>query len=632
MAPSKNPKLGEADEFTHTIHSYLASIGRPWKKLPMLGGVKLPLQFFYQRVVSLGGCHLVNHNKRWGSIAKEMRVPKTCTNPSFILKRAYLYFLYEYEGEQHPSFDRSIPIDIAPSSLPHTTYQPAQVVARPAAPHRPTSVAAVQRSSHSGRGAHRGDKREKIGKSEKAAHRSEKAAQKAERRADKAGDATRGAPSSHTSAEEKTVTAMLQQLAAERSRPIRVPEEYEVAAKRKVLMSLQCGIQTEVDWALSAMASLAYTDTPYTFDGDDRALDILLYVALQPFKHTLSSLFEVSFILRGLEVDDNSGEIEEHLERLREHIARNPPSVLPPFFDENDMSRVGVACTIIRNLSMKPDNASYLGKSWVRMLDLLSISCYLPAAAAASLVEAVTSGMGDAFTRLAAMHDDKAPSVPAHVSTSNHLSTKEFDDGSEFLKACLLVCNKLRYGISMGTLSPAHAQSSVGDIATLRVAILYLYASCLRLASKDAAKGAWTEEWEALFIEAVMEEEYVSVAVWSEEKGKFALSRALSALQALWLVTLHHGEISAKVGDSLDMMRAISSRVFHIAKAEPGSITVPTAVLLNLLKQSRLRHIVHDYESELLEMLGSAQTKECAGLILYFSNTKPVGEVQKDGK
>jgi len=71
--------------------------GTPFVKVPTVGMKALDLYTLYQEVSTRGGMHEVVKKKLWKSVAKTLKLPTTCTDYGFRLRRHYERYLLAYE-------------------------------------------------------------------------------------------------------------------------------------------------------------------------------------------------------------------------------------------------------------------------------------------------------------------------------------------------------------------------------------------------------------------------------------------------------------------------------------------------------------------------------------------------------
>ena len=71
--------------------------GTPFVKVPTVGMKTLDLMTLYQEVSTRGGMHEVVKKKLWKSVAQTLKLPTTCTDYGFRLRRHYERYLLAYE-------------------------------------------------------------------------------------------------------------------------------------------------------------------------------------------------------------------------------------------------------------------------------------------------------------------------------------------------------------------------------------------------------------------------------------------------------------------------------------------------------------------------------------------------------
>ncbi|KAK9803900.1 hypothetical protein WJX72_003210 [[Myrmecia] bisecta] len=82
--------------FQSTLQSVHLTLGIQ-EKVPRVGGRELDLYQLYRNVCSLGGCAQVIARKQWRDAAESFHFPETITSVSYVLRKAYMNFLWDYE-------------------------------------------------------------------------------------------------------------------------------------------------------------------------------------------------------------------------------------------------------------------------------------------------------------------------------------------------------------------------------------------------------------------------------------------------------------------------------------------------------------------------------------------------------
>lgn len=89
---SADPQL-----FHKTLNDLYSELGIKVSKFMKLGGQELNLHLLYKRVTSRGGSVQVIKEKQWRDVGDAFQLPKTITSVSFVLKRGYMQYLWDYE-------------------------------------------------------------------------------------------------------------------------------------------------------------------------------------------------------------------------------------------------------------------------------------------------------------------------------------------------------------------------------------------------------------------------------------------------------------------------------------------------------------------------------------------------------
>jgi hypothetical protein len=89
--------IADPELFQRTLHDLYAVLGIKISKVMRLGGQELNLHLLYQRVTEEGGALQVIKGKHWRDVGDVFKLPKTITSVSFVLKRGYMQYLWDYE-------------------------------------------------------------------------------------------------------------------------------------------------------------------------------------------------------------------------------------------------------------------------------------------------------------------------------------------------------------------------------------------------------------------------------------------------------------------------------------------------------------------------------------------------------
>jgi len=94
----------ERRQFTQEIHKFMAEVGKPLSKIPIMGYKELDLYQLYKEVIAHGGFNEVVKNVgTWSKIWKRLgNFDPSITDSSFRLKKNYERYLLEYEYKCFP--------------------------------------------------------------------------------------------------------------------------------------------------------------------------------------------------------------------------------------------------------------------------------------------------------------------------------------------------------------------------------------------------------------------------------------------------------------------------------------------------------------------------------------------------
>ncbi|GMH45672.1 hypothetical protein BSKO_13635 [Bryopsis sp. KO-2023] len=86
-----------ASIFEDTLREVCGALGISDDRVPRIGGRDLNLHLLYKMVTSFGGCREVIRKKLWKEVSEPFNLPPTITSVSFVLRKAYITFLWDYE-------------------------------------------------------------------------------------------------------------------------------------------------------------------------------------------------------------------------------------------------------------------------------------------------------------------------------------------------------------------------------------------------------------------------------------------------------------------------------------------------------------------------------------------------------
>jgi len=100
----------ERRRFTQDVHRFMAEIGKPLTKIPIMGYKELDLYQLFKEVISYGGFNEVVKNVgTWSKIWKRLsNFDPSITDSSFRLKKNYERYLLEYELHSFPEHRKQI--------------------------------------------------------------------------------------------------------------------------------------------------------------------------------------------------------------------------------------------------------------------------------------------------------------------------------------------------------------------------------------------------------------------------------------------------------------------------------------------------------------------------------------------
>jgi len=139
-------------QFTQEIHKFMAEVGKPLSKIPIMGYKELDLYQLYKEVTAHGGFNEVVKNVgTWSKIWKRLgNFDPSITDSSFRLKKNYERYLLEYEYKCFPEHRLQALEFQEKSSMKRSSSNPnfhlASSVSRP---HSPTSLSSSTVSSPS---------------------------------------------------------------------------------------------------------------------------------------------------------------------------------------------------------------------------------------------------------------------------------------------------------------------------------------------------------------------------------------------------------------------------------------------------------------------------------------------------
>ena len=96
-SPTLPPNASPRERFFAEVSQLQEAAGTPFVKVPTVGMKTLDLYTLYQEVSKRGGMHEVVTKKLWKSVAAILKLPTTCTDYGFRLRRHYERYLLAYE-------------------------------------------------------------------------------------------------------------------------------------------------------------------------------------------------------------------------------------------------------------------------------------------------------------------------------------------------------------------------------------------------------------------------------------------------------------------------------------------------------------------------------------------------------
>jgi len=133
----------ERRSFTREIHRFMADIGKPLTKIPIMGYKELDLYQLFKEVVSYGGfSEVVKNVGTWSKIWKRLsNFDASITDSSFRLKKNYERYLLEFEMHRFPDHRKAIQDYHDRSALKRSHSNLGQQ------PHSPVNVAPCETTS-----------------------------------------------------------------------------------------------------------------------------------------------------------------------------------------------------------------------------------------------------------------------------------------------------------------------------------------------------------------------------------------------------------------------------------------------------------------------------------------------------
>lgn len=102
-APPGTAQSSEAlNQFMDRLGQLHKSWGTPFDKIPTVGKMELNLLQLFTEVVAVGGMAEVVRRKHWKAIASTLKLPASCTDYGFRLRKHYERFLLPYETHHMP--------------------------------------------------------------------------------------------------------------------------------------------------------------------------------------------------------------------------------------------------------------------------------------------------------------------------------------------------------------------------------------------------------------------------------------------------------------------------------------------------------------------------------------------------
>lgn len=135
----------ERRSFNREIHRFMADIGKPLTKIPIMGYKELDLYQLFKEVVSYGGfSEVVKNVGTWSKIWKRLsNFDASITDSSFRLKKNYERYLLEFEMHRFPDHRKAIQDYHDRSALKRSHSNLSQ-------PHSPINLAPSETTSSSG--------------------------------------------------------------------------------------------------------------------------------------------------------------------------------------------------------------------------------------------------------------------------------------------------------------------------------------------------------------------------------------------------------------------------------------------------------------------------------------------------
>ena len=96
-SPSLAANLSPRERFYAEVYQLQEAAGTPFVKAPTVGMKTLDLFTLYQEVSALGGMHEVVSKKLWKPVAATLKLPTTCTDYGFRLRKHFERYLLAYE-------------------------------------------------------------------------------------------------------------------------------------------------------------------------------------------------------------------------------------------------------------------------------------------------------------------------------------------------------------------------------------------------------------------------------------------------------------------------------------------------------------------------------------------------------
>eukprot|EP00871_Galdieria_phlegrea_P004640 jgi/Galph1/5177/GphlegSOOS_G3808.1 len=250
------PSRDRRRNFLEDLSAYMNEIGRGNFKIPTLGGLTLDVFVLYQEVIRRGGVQHVIDNREFKEISKILRLPKTCTAAAYVLRESYEKILYFYE--QKHVFGRNAE-DVPPVVQLGARLERAMPSGRSFGSYEAGSVdGSVSQDAHSSEHSLEQSPRaspDKIGlnstKDKRTSYLNEAVSTPF--------SGVSALPGNGQYESTQAVRNLVQEEVFVTSRPLSVSFRADIPSERnRLVLSLQSGLEEDVNWALITINSLSY--------------------------------------------------------------------------------------------------------------------------------------------------------------------------------------------------------------------------------------------------------------------------------------------------------------------------------------------------------------------------------------